>query len=79
MNDEQLDDEGLPFPALDRTQFAVFSSFEEAAADMRAYWLSRSAEDRLRQARYLQWMNYGHDAITQRLVRVLEVVEQAWC
>lgn len=78
MPDEPLDDEGLPFPRLDRTQFAVYDSFELAEADMRAYWLSRSPEDRLRQLRYLQCVVYGIDAALAPMVRVLEVVEHGW-
>ena len=58
-------------PALDRSAFAVFSSFAEADAADKAYWLSRTPHERLRQMETLRRMNYGSRA-TERLQRVLE-------
>lgn len=61
---------------VDRTAFKVFSSIAEAEADERAYWHSRTPEERLRHVEFLRRLNYGHRA-TERLQRVLEVAERA--
>jgi hypothetical protein len=58
-------------PALDRSAFTVFSSFAEAEAADKAYWLSRTPHERLRHMEALRRMNYGSRA-TERLQRVLE-------
>ena len=57
---------------VDRTEFKVFSSFEEAEAADREYWHSRSPQERVRQIEFLRRLNYGSRA-TERLQRVLEI------
>lgn len=61
---------------MDKSTFKVYSSFEEAEADERAYWHSRTPEERLRHVEFLRRLNYGHRA-TERLQRVLEIAERA--
>jgi hypothetical protein len=61
-----------PFPKLDRTAFAVVPLFEEP--DEKAYWLSRTGQERLRHIEMLRRINYGSRA-TSRLQRVLELAE----
>ena len=58
-------------PKLDRSVVSVFSSFAEADAADKAYWLSRTPHERLRCMETLRRMNYGARA-TERLQRVLE-------
>lgn len=65
----------MPEPRLDKTQFKVFSSFEEADRDEREYWWSRSPLERIRQVELLRRLNYG-DGAFQRLQRVFEVAER---
>ena len=58
---------------IDRSAFTVFNSFAEADAADRAYWHSRTPDERVRHAEYLRRLNYGSRA-TERLQRVLEIV-----
>jgi hypothetical protein len=60
---------------IDRTAFKVFSSFEEAEAETKAYWHSRTPEERLRHTELLRRINYGYRA-TARLQRVLEITQR---
>ena len=60
---------------VDRKAFKVFASFEAAAAEDKAYWLSRTPYERLRHLEYLRRMNYGPSA-TARLQRVLEITSR---
>ena len=61
-------------PRVDRTAFAVFSSFDEADAADDAYWRSRTPAERMAHLELLRRINYG-DAGTGRLQRVVEL---AW-
>ena len=64
------------FPAslkVDRTAFSVASLTDPS--DEKAYWLSRTPQERLRQVEILRRINYGHRA-TARLQRVLEITER---
>ena len=65
-------DSNIENAKVDRTAFKVFSSFEEAEADDRAYWLSRTPQERVRHIEFLRRLNYGSRA-TERLQRVLEI------
>jgi hypothetical protein len=60
---------------LDKTAFKVFSSFQEADAADRAYWHSRTPEERLLALELMRQSAYGYDAATARLQRVFEVTE----
>jgi hypothetical protein len=42
--------------------------------DDRAYWHSRTPQERLEMTEALRQLNYGYDPATARLERVLEVV-----
>jgi hypothetical protein len=43
--------------------------------DDRAYWLSKTLEERLEALELLRQIHYGYDPTTERLQRVLTVVE----
>ena len=59
---------------VDRTAFKVFSSFEEAEADERAYWHSRTPEERLEALELMRQIAYGYrPSSASRLQRVLEI------
>ena len=60
---------------LDKTAFEVFSSFEEAEAADRAYWRSRTPEERLLALELMRQSAYGYDANTTRLQRVFEIAK----
>ncbi len=60
---------------LDKTAFEVFSSFEEAEAADRAYWHSRTPEERLLAVELMRQSAYGYDPATARLQRVLEIAQ----
>ena len=60
---------------LDRTAFAVFSSFEDAEAADRAYWHSRTPEERLLALELMRQSAYGYDPATSRLQRVFEIAQ----
>jgi hypothetical protein len=57
---------------LDRTVFSVGSLDDD---DMRDYWRSRTPSERLAALEYLRQVMYGYDPATDRLQRLLEVVE----
>ncbi|HXI61570.1 MAG TPA: hypothetical protein VNF70_02630 [Pyrinomonadaceae bacterium] len=58
---------------IDRSTITVFNSFAEADAASRAYWHSRTPDERVRHAEYLRRLNYGSRA-TEPFQRVLEIV-----
>ena len=60
-------------PRIDRSALSVFTSFEEADAADKAYWHSRTPQERARHMEYLRRINYGSRA-TERFQRVLEIV-----
>ena len=78
MSKTPLLDQALPSDSqrLDRTQFKVFSSFEEAEQDEREYWLSKSLEERFLAIEQLRQQWFGYDPATARLQRVLSVAQQ---
>jgi hypothetical protein len=61
---------------IDRTAFSVVPLGDEA--DDRAYWLSRSVEERLEALELMRQMNYGYDPHTARLPRILEITTVEW-
>ena len=63
---------------VDRGAFKAFSSFEEAEADDRVYWLSSTPQERVRHIEFLRRLNYGSRA-TERLQRVLETTTRSRC
>ncbi len=52
-------------------------TFEEAAQEDRAYWHARTPVERLQHVEALRELNYGAEALNQRLQRVLTVSERA--
>jgi hypothetical protein len=76
-NDPAAPDTSAPdlfegFPKMDRSSISIRALSDDS--DTRAYWLSRTSEERLEQVEYLRRVNYGRQA-TARLQRVFEVVE----
>ena len=58
---------------LDKTTITVSSLFEES--DEKAYWHSKTPEERLQALELMRQSAYGYDPSTTRLQRVLEVAE----
>jgi hypothetical protein len=58
---------------MDKTAFSV-SSFEEES-DEKQFWLSKTPEERIFYLEYMRQTVYGYDPLTERLQRVLTVVE----
>ena len=60
---------------MDKDTFSVLSSFEEADEADKAYWHSKSPQERLEALELMRQINYDYDPVTDRLQRVLEVAE----
>lgn len=60
---------------MDKDTFSVLSSFEEADKADKAYWHSKSPQERLEALELMRQINYDYDPVTDRLQRVLEVAE----
>ena len=58
---------------LDRTAFRV-DAIDDGSAD-RAYWKSKSPQERMEALELMRQIIYGYDPATTRLQRVLEVAE----
>jgi hypothetical protein len=58
---------------LDRTAFSIGRLEDEP--DERAFWFSKTAEERLHAAEFLRQSIYGYDPATFRLQRIFEVVK----
>ena len=54
----------------------VFNSFKELEADERAYWLSRTPQERLQAMELMRQLTHGSQYTSQRLQRVLTVAER---
>jgi hypothetical protein len=59
---------------LDRTKLTLGTLAD--AGDEKAYWLSRTPEERLIALESLRQVAYGYDPDTTRLQRVLEVAQR---
>ena len=59
----------------DKTAFSVGSLDEEP--DDLAYWLSKTPGERLAAMELMRQINYDYDPVTDRIPRVLEVIERA--
>jgi hypothetical protein len=59
---------------MDRTAFSM-KSLAEAAEEDRTYWWSKTLEERLTALELMRQIHYGYDPSTERLQRVLEIVE----
>jgi hypothetical protein len=60
---------------MDKTVLSAMS-FAEASEQDRAYWLSKTIDERITALELLRQIHYGYDPATERLQRVLEVVER---
>ena len=60
---------------VDKEEFSVLSSFEEADEADKAYWHSKSPQERMVALELMRQINYGYDPTTERLQRVLEIAE----
>lgn len=60
---------------MDKEEFSVLSSFGEADAADKAYWHSKSPQERMEALELMRQINYGYDPTTERLQRVLEIAE----
>ena len=58
---------------MDKTAFTVTSLFDES--DEKAYWLSKTPQERLEALEIMRQIVYGYDPATTRLQRVFAVVE----
>ncbi len=65
-----------PSSSLDRSAFSVTTL--SGQSDDRAYWDSKSAEERLAVVEQLRRLNYDYDP-AERLQRVLEVAQREEC
>ena len=61
---------------VDRRFFST-GKVQEQDDDMKAYWRSKTSEERLAALEITRQMVYGYDPTTTRLQRVLEVIERA--
>ena len=66
-------DEYLTENRLDKTVFSVASLTDES--DEKAYWLSRSHQERLQAIELMRQNIYGYDPASTRLQRVLTITE----
>ncbi|MXZ00111.1 hypothetical protein F4Y93_05505 [Candidatus Poribacteria bacterium] len=60
---------------VDKKAFSVLSSFEKADEVDKAYWHSKTPQERMAALELMRQINYGYDPTTERLQRVLEVAE----
>ena len=61
--------------SIDRSAFSV-SSFSEAEEEDKAYWLSRTPQERLVALEKMRQINYAYDPVSDRIQRTLEVAER---
>jgi hypothetical protein len=60
-------------PRIDKKAFSVSSLSDES--DEKAYWFSKTPQERLIAMELLRQINYGYDPTTARLQRILEITE----
>lgn len=58
---------------IDRNAFSIVSLTDES--DEKAYWLTKTPQERLEVVEMLRQLNYGYDPATARLQRILTVAE----
>lgn len=61
---------------VDRTKFAVFSTFEDSKESERAYWKSCTPEERLTALEMLRKTTFGYDENERGLRGFFEVVDR---
>ncbi len=60
---------------MDKEKFSVLCSFEEADAADKAYWHSKTPQERTEVIELMRQINYSYDPTTERLQRLLEIAE----
>ena len=55
--------------------FGGYANFTEADAELRAYWHSRTPQERMEALEQLRILNYGQEAIDARIPRIFGVLE----
>lgn len=58
---------------LDKTAFSVADLHEPG--DEKAYWLSKTPQERLLAVQIMREILYGRDAASARMVRVFEIID----
>jgi CMP-2-keto-3-deoxyoctulosonic acid synthetase len=56
-------------------KFGAYQSFAEADAELRAYWQSRTPQERMEALEELRILNYGEATINSRIPRIFGVPE----
>lgn len=68
---------GIKEIRIDKSVIKVFSSFEEAGAEERAYWQKRTPGERLQALELMRQSAYGYeDPNSERLQRVHKIIER---
>lgn len=62
---------------MDKSALSVASL--DAESDERAFWASKTPQERLQAVEFLRAVNYAYDGTTTRLQRLLTVVELGEC
>ena len=60
---------------VDKEAFSVMSSFEETDEVDKAYWHSKTPQERMAAFELMRQINYGYDPTTEQLQRVLEIAK----
>lgn len=60
---------------INKQEFSVVSLGDES--DLKAYWQTKTPQERLAAVELMRQVNYGYDSATARLQRVLEIAELA--
>jgi len=63
------------FGEIDKTAVTAVSSFEEADAQDRAYWHSKTPQERMEALEQIRQVGYGYDSTSVRIQRFVEVAE----
>ena len=61
---------------IDRSAFSVIS-LDEQDEDLKRYWHGKTPQERLAAAELMRQTNYDYDPVSDRIQRVIEVVERA--
>ena len=61
---------------IDRSAFSVISLDEQDEEEKR-YWHSKTPQERLAAAELMRQINYDYDPVSDRIQRVIDVVERA--
>jgi CMP-2-keto-3-deoxyoctulosonic acid synthetase len=56
-------------------KFGAYDSFAQADADLRAYWWSRTPQERMEALEQLRILHYGQAAVNARVSRIFGVSE----